>query len=170
MTGLKLGPMRTTHIAQILEIEKVLFPTPWTRGMFEQEVAEGPSPEGPGSYAVVATIHDRVVGYAVAWFIERAAHLMNIAVRTELQREGIGKRLLDDLIETALAAGKRFIVLEVRASNAAAQAFYRHFGFESVGIRPGYYTDNREDAILMTGDLASYTVRRGSEPRKRKAD
>jgi ribosomal-protein-alanine N-acetyltransferase len=169
MNGLKVDPMESAHIAEILEIEKILFPTPWTRTMFEEEVAGRPGPDGPGSYAVVATIDGRVIGYAVAWFIENGVHLMNIAVHREFHRRRIGKRLMNHLIETATAAGQRVILLEVRASNAAARAFYRQFGFRSVGIRPGYYSDNREDAVLMAVDLGVQKERRKREPRKREA-
>ena len=168
MRGLELGPLETSHIPEILEIEKTLFPTPWTPGMFEQEVADRPSEEGPGSYAVVATKDGRVAGYAIAWFIESGVHLLNIAVRGELQRQGVGTVLLDDLIETASKAGKRILVLEVRASNVTAQAFYQRFRFESVGVRPGYYSDDCEDAILMAIDLAPFArrERRGTGKRK----
>jgi len=160
--------MESAHIAEILEIEKLLFPTPWTRTMFEQEVLGRPSPDGPGSYAVVATVDSRVVGYTVAWFIADGVHLMNIAVHREFHRQSIGKRLMNHLIDTAKAAGKRVILLEVRASNAAAHAFYRRFGFRSVGIRPGYYSDNREDAILMAVNLRAQRKQRKREPGKRK--
>lgn len=166
MTGPKLGPMEPSHIAEIIEIEKTLFPTPWTQGMFEQEIAVGGNPEGPGSYSVVATTGGRVTGYAVAWFIQDGVHLMNIAVRREYQRRGIGKCLMDHLIEIASATGKRIIVLEVRAGNAAARAFYRKFMFESVGIRRGYYVDSREDAILMALDLGARAAQREREPKK----
>jgi ribosomal-protein-alanine N-acetyltransferase len=170
MTGLEVRVMKASHISEILEIEKTLFSTPWTRGMFEQEVAGTSVDDVPGSYAVVATLGGRVVGYAIAWFIELGVHLMNIAVRKEFQRQGIGKRLLNDLIETASAAGKRIIVLEVRTSNAAAQAFYRRFGFESVGVRPDYYADSGEDAILMAAHLLPRAVRRKRESRKRESN
>jgi ribosomal-protein-alanine N-acetyltransferase len=167
MTGLELAPIQSSHIPEILEIEKTLFATPWTRGMFEQEIAARPGPDGPGTYSVVATVGDRVAGYVVAWFIDEGVHLMNIAVRREFQRRGIGRRLLADLVKTASAAGKRFIVLEVRAGNAAAQALYRTFLFENIGIRRRYYADNGEDAVLMALRLSSRSPRRKREPKKR---
>lgn len=170
MTGLELGPMDFSHIAEILEIEKTLFATPWTRGMFEQEIGARPGSNGPGTYSVVARADGRVAGYAVAWFVDEGVHLMNIAVRKESQRRGIGRRLLSDLIETASAARKRFIVLEVRASNEAAQAFYREFSFTSIGVRPGYYMDNGEDAVLMGLSLERRAAQRKRETKKRRAD
>jgi len=168
MTGLRFVSMSASHVPEILEIEKTLFPTPWTQGMFEQELLAGPSPEGPGSYAVVALGEGRVVGYTVAWFIEEGVHLMNIAVRKEYQRRGVGKRLMKHLIAAALASHRVIIILEVRLSNAGAQAFYEGFGFEKFGMRRGYYADNREDAILMGLDLASVAARRKRGKRKTK--
>jgi len=158
----KLEPMCPGHLPDILEIEKTLFPTPWTQGMFEQELIAGPSPEGPGSYAVVAAAAGRVLGYTVAWFVDEGVHLMNIAVRKDTQRRGVGRRLMRHLLREARSAGKAVIILEVRVSNSGAQAFYESFGFAKFGVRRGYYADNREDAILMALDLSKASVRRKS--------
>jgi [ribosomal protein S18]-alanine N-acetyltransferase len=162
MTGPKLETMRPAHIPDILEIEKTLFPTPWTHGMFEQELIAGPSPEGPGSYAMVALEAGRVLGYTVAWFVDEGVHLMNIAVRKDCQRRGVGRKLLRHLVREARSAGKVVIILEVRMTNTGAQAFYESFGFAKFGVRRGYYADNREDAILMALDLSRASARRKS--------
>jgi ribosomal-protein-alanine N-acetyltransferase len=162
MTGPRLETMHPAHIPDILEIERTIFPTPWTHGMFEQELKAGPSPEGPGSYAMVAVEGGRVLGYTVAWFVDEGVHLMNIAVRKDVQRRGVGRRLLRHLIRAARAAGKIVIILEVRTSNTGAQAFYESFGFAKFGVRRGYYADNREDAILMALDVARTRARRKS--------
>jgi ribosomal-protein-alanine N-acetyltransferase len=153
MIDVKIEPLKASHISQILEIEKTLFPTPWTRGMFEQELANDPGGDGPGSHAFVAMHRGRLVGYAVAWFVEDGVHLMNIAVCKEFQRKGVGRVLLKDLIERAVAAKKLVIILEVRAGNRAALEFYARFMFSSYGVRRGYYADTHEDAILMALDL-----------------
>lgn len=153
MEEIKIQPLARSHVSEILEIEKDHFATPWTRWMFEQEIVENPGPEGPGTYAKVATVDGRVAGYAIAWFIQDGIHLMNIAVGRDFQRRGIGARLLHDLIGNGSAVHKHVIVLEVRASNAGAQAFYRRFGFDVVGVRRRYYVDNQEDAILMARHL-----------------
>jgi ribosomal-protein-alanine N-acetyltransferase len=165
MIEVDLEPLKKSHISQILEIEKTLFPTPWTRGMFEQELALDPRGEGPGSHAIVAMHADRLVGYAIAWFVDDGVHLMNIAVRKEFQRGGVGRILLEDLIERAVTAKKLVIILEVRASNRAAQEFYARFMFTNFGVRRGYYADTREDAILMALDLTELTEgrQRGQE-------
>jgi ribosomal-protein-alanine N-acetyltransferase len=162
MNEIKLLPLEQSHITEIVEIEKDHFATPWTRWMFEQEIVAQPGPEGPGTYAVVATADGRVAGYAIAWFIQDGIHLMNIAVHRDFQRRGIGGRLLNDLIARGAVARKHVIVLEVRASNKGAQAFYRRFGFEIVGVRRRYYVDNQEDAILMARHLVPHVRRRES--------
>jgi len=162
MTGPKLEAIRPAHVPEILEIEQALFPTPWTHGMFEQELIAGPSAEGPGSYAVVAVEAGRVLGYTVAWFVDEGVHLMNIAVRKDCQRRGVGRKLVRHLIREARSAGKRVIILEVRVSNTGAQAFYENFGFVKFGVRRGYYADNREDAIMMALDLSKAPARRKS--------
>jgi ribosomal-protein-alanine N-acetyltransferase len=170
MTGIRLEQMDLTHITEILEIEGETFPTPWTRGMFEQELQTAPSSEGPGSYAKVALIDECVAGYAVGWFVEGGAHLMNIAVAREFRRRKVGTLLISDLIETSLAAGKLIIILEVRVSNKPAQAFYEKFMFERFGVRRGYYADNREDAVLMALDLTARAGRKKRETRKSSTD
>jgi ribosomal-protein-alanine N-acetyltransferase len=93
-----------------------------------------------------------ILGFAGLWFMADEAHLANIAVRERYREKGVGERLLISVIELAIKQNARFITLEVRASNKAAQALYRKYGFAEVGTRREYYTDNKEDAILMTAD------------------
>jgi len=170
MIEIKIEPLNKSHIRQILEIEKMLFPTPWTRGMFEQELAPDPRGEGPGSHAFVALHGHRLAGYAIAWFVDDGVHLLNIAVRQEFQRKGVGRALLEDLIGRAVAARKRVIILEVRASNSAAHEFYSRFMFTDFGVRRGYYADTHEDAILMALDLSEIVERRQREGEKPDAE
>ena len=93
-----------------------------------------------------------ILGFAAVWFLADEAHLANIAVREVYQRQGVGEQLLLSVLKTAIDEKARFVTLEVRASNKAAQALYSKCGFIEVGTRPGYYTDNKEDAVLMTVD------------------
>ena len=95
---------------------------------------------------------DFIVGFAGMWFMVDEAHLSNIAVRTAYRRRGVGESLLIAVIEQAVAENARFVTLEVRASNIEATSLYRKYGFAEVGVRRGYYTDNGEDAILLTVD------------------
>lgn len=155
MSEIQRIPMTDEHVAQVIAIERQVFTTPWTAEMFRQEI------RGLfGSQATVALDGDRVVGYQVAWFIEDEVHLVNIAVAPAYQNRGIGRRLLMELIEEALSTDKIIITLEVRASNLTAQAFYRRFFFRTIGVRKGYYSDNREDALLMVMDLQAFAHRR----------
>jgi len=91
-----------------------------------------------------------ILGFAGLWFMADEAHLANIAVREAYRQKGIGELILSSIIELAIEQSARFITLEVRESNKAAQSLYRKYGFVDVGVRHGYYSDNKEDAILMT--------------------
>ena len=113
------------------------------------------SPEQPASQRKPKEI----LGFAGLWFMADEAHLTTIGVREEHRRRGIGELLLISCIELAIEKGASVASLEVRMSNLGAQALYEKYGFNKVGVRPRYYTDNGEDALIMTTDLitsASY--------------
>lgn len=93
---------------------------------------------------------DYVFGFAGLWLMAGEAHITNIAVRENYHRQGIGELLLISLIDLAIELGAKLVTLEVRASNTEAQSLYAKCGFVEVGLRRGYYTDNREDGVLMT--------------------
>ncbi|MBI4266994.1 MAG: ribosomal protein S18-alanine N-acetyltransferase [Chloroflexi bacterium] len=93
-----------------------------------------------------------VAGFAGIWVMTDESHLTNIAVRQSYQRQGIGEMLLISVIELSAKLNANIVTLEVRVSNAPAQELYRKYGFTNVGLRKGYYTDNREDALLMSTD------------------
>ena len=101
-----------------------------------------------------------ILGFAGLWFMADEAHLANIAVREAYRQRGVGEQLLISAIKLAMEHNASIITLEVRASNRAARALYKKYGFAEVGTRPAYYTDNKEDAVLMTADgitSASFT-------------
>ncbi len=91
-----------------------------------------------------------IFGFAGFWIVAGEAHITNIAVREQSRRQGIGELLLISLIELAMELDAQLVTLEVRASNTAAQGLYAKYGFTQVGVRRGYYTDNREDGVLMS--------------------
>jgi len=91
-----------------------------------------------------------IVGFTGIWIMADEAHITNIAMRESHRRRGVGELLLISIIDLATELNARFITLEVRASNTAAQSLYHKYGFTQVGFRRGYYTDNGESAILMT--------------------
>jgi ribosomal-protein-alanine N-acetyltransferase len=132
----------------IVAIENAVYPTPWSRSMFAGELAK-PSSVSLGAF-------DPDVGGLVAYLIVSryvdAWHIMNVAVHPECRRQGVASRLLDELFELTAGDPRRGYTLEVRVSNATAIALYERFGFEPSGLRRGYYTDNREDALIMWKD------------------
>jgi ribosomal-protein-alanine N-acetyltransferase len=129
-------------------IERRSYPTPWSRSMFASELAK-PSSVSLGAYD---TETSELVGYLVISRYVDAWHVMNVAVVPERRRQGIASALFDRLFEVTGNDGRRGYTLEVRISNQAAIKLYERLGFQSRGVRRGYYTDNREDALIMWRD------------------
>lgn len=125
-------------------IERQSYPSPWSRAMFSAEL------EKPSAFALGAYVdkHD-LVGFAIASRYVDAWHVMNIAVAPAFRRRGIAQALLERLFELTASDPRRGYTLEVRVSNVDAIRLYERLGFEARGIRRGYYTDNREDAVIM---------------------
>jgi len=142
---LVIETMQTNHVSAVVAIEERTFDSPWTEGMFRQEVADGYL-----SRSWVATVGGVVVGYIISWFLRDEVHLLNIALDPDHRGRGYGKRMMQYLIDEAVHAGRDVITLEVRESNTPARHLYESFGFVNVGRRLGYYQDNREDAVVMT--------------------
>ena len=126
------------------EIEQASYPTPWSRAMFAAELQK-PSSLSLGAYGETGAL----VGYLIVSRYVDAWHVMNVAVAPEFRRRGIAKALLERLFEVTGGDPRRGYTLEVRVSNADAIRLYERLGFEARGIRRGYYTDNREDALIM---------------------
>jgi len=95
-------------------------------------------------------VRQYILGFAGFWIMADEAHITSIAVREIHRRQGIGERLLISIIDLAIGLNAHKLTLEVRASNVAAQSLYYKYGFTQVGLRRGYYTDNKEDAVLMS--------------------
>jgi ribosomal-protein-alanine N-acetyltransferase len=141
--------MRLDDMPDVHEIERLSFRTPWPSYAFEQELRGNRL-----AHYVVARASDRVVGFAGVWLMVDEAHVTTFGVHPDWRRQGIGRQLLLSLVELSRTIGARRMTLEVRASNDSAQSLYRSYGFEEVGRRPRYYTDDDEDAIVMsTPDL-----------------
>jgi ribosomal-protein-alanine N-acetyltransferase len=139
-----LRRLESGDLDAVEEIERVSYPTPWSRSMFAAELQK------PSSIAIGAYHRSgELVGYAIVSRYVDAWHVMNIAVIPEFRRRGIGKSLLERLFEVTASDPQRGYTLEVRVSNADAIRLYEKLGFEARGIRRGYYTDNREDALIM---------------------
>jgi len=138
------------HDLDVVEsIERESYQTPWSRSMFDAELRK------PSSLALGAFTEDDLVGYAFVSRYVDAWHVMNIAVADSFRRRGIASALLERLFEVTESDSRRGYTLEVRVSNTGAIRLYERLGFERRGIRRGYYTDNREDALIMWREPAS---------------
>jgi len=136
----------------IEEIERASYPTPWSRSMFAGELAK------PSSLSVGAFHPEggELLGYLIISRYVDAWHVMNVAVDPDHRGRGVGTMLLERLFELTADDARRGYTLEVRVSNATAIRLYERLGFRARGVRRGYYTDNREDALIMWKDpLAS---------------
>jgi ribosomal-protein-alanine N-acetyltransferase len=187
-------PMLLEDIPQVVEIERVAFPSPWPARAYRYEVTQnrlahyfvvrprlpqsldpGREKEEPGLLRRIHTWaqggHDNsrpVVGYCGFWIAAQEAHISTIAVEPRYRGQGVGQLLLATAIEKALELDATLISLEVRVSNLVAQNLYQKYGFEVVGRRPRYYSDNREDALIMTADhIASPPYQRMFDQRRK---
>ena len=142
-----LRRLELSDLDAIERIERASYPTPWSRSMFAGELAK----ESSHSIAAV-TPDEQLVGYLVLSRYVDAWHVMNVAVDPEHRRLGIAAAMLQRLFEVTHDDAERGYTREVRVSNLAAISLYESFGFVSRGVRRGYYTDNREDAVIMWRD------------------
>lgn len=149
--GLEVVPMTEDDLDEVMQIERMSFSVPWTPGMFRQDL------EFPLARCLAAregsAEKKRLAGYVLCWFVADEVHVTNIAVRKDLRKQGVATRLLEEALCQARREMMHYCTLEVRVSNEAAKGFYRKLGFESRGIRPKYYSDNNEDAVIMWLDL-----------------
>lgn len=136
--------MLVEHLDQVEEIEKVSFPTPWTRSSFTDELLRNDF-----AHYIVAVHEGAVIGYGGMWHILDEAHITNVAVRPDCRGKNIGKALMLEIIRQAVTMGVNSMTLEVRPSNKAARRLYHVLGFEERGVRKRYYSDTNEDAIIM---------------------
>jgi ribosomal-protein-alanine N-acetyltransferase len=148
-TKFKLRRMRLSDIDQVHTLEERIFPTPWTRKSYEFELEHNTASE---QWIIEAWAEHKewvIVAYTVCWQLGDELHVANLAVAPKYRRRGLGKRLLHHVLERAAEKGMKSATLEVRSGNQAAQSLYTSFGFEVVGRRKRYYSNNHEDALLM---------------------
>lgn len=144
MVKYSVRAMVPEDIDAVFEIETQSFKTPWTYESLEREILFNEI-----ARYLVLVIDEKVCGYAGFWIIFDEAHITNIAVRREWRGMGYGKILVNSLIDYARNIGMRAMTLEVRANNDIALALYTHLGFLRSGIRPNYYADEGQDAVIM---------------------
>jgi [ribosomal protein S18]-alanine N-acetyltransferase len=148
----RIEPMRVEDLDEVLDIERVSFPNPWSRHAFLYELREnrvarlwvGRAADEPSA---------PVIAYLCLWLIADEVHVTNFAVQPSLRQQGIGRQLMGTLLELYRQQGATRAALEVRPSNHGARRLYEAFGFRQVGLRRGYYFDTGEDALLMEARL-----------------
>ena len=168
-------PMRPEDIPQVMDLERESFPTMWPQTVYQRELknklarylvaceprerAQAEPPAVSSGFrgllrrlvgAPATATRDRIVGMVGLWCMVGEGHIVTIAVRSSCRRQGIGELLVVSVLEAAIDAGQEEVTLEYRVSNLAARALYEKYGFRQVGVRVRYYSDNQEDAVLMT--------------------
>lgn len=139
--------MRPEDMAEVIAVERAAYSPGWPATAFERELTQN----GMARYVVLRRPGDEsIAGFAGLWLMVDEAHVVTVAVLPEERRHGYGRVLVHGLMHVALHNEMTAATLEVRASNTAARALYRGYGFYEVGERKRYYSDNREDAIIMT--------------------
>lgn len=141
---IQIIPMAEEHLDGVMELEEATFSIPWTRADFEREVKENTM-----AIYYVAAEEDKIIGYAGMWHVVTEGHITNVGVLEEARCKGVGSLLMEKLIEIALEKKMTGMTLEVRMGNAPAQALYHKYGFKTEGIRKNYYSDTKEDALIM---------------------
>jgi ribosomal-protein-alanine N-acetyltransferase len=145
-TAVELRRLSVGDLPAIERIERRSYPTPWSRTMFAGELSK------PTSRCYGAFIGDQLRAYLIVARYVDAWHVMNVAVDPDARRQGVAQRMLEHLFVETADDETRGYTLEVRVSNAEAIRLYERLGFVGTGIRRGYYTDNREDALIMWKD------------------
>jgi ribosomal-protein-alanine N-acetyltransferase len=145
----KLRRMTAADLDPVAEIDSVSFSLPWPKKSFEYEL------RNPVSRLWVIETEDggegkRIAGMICTWVIEGEGHIATFAIHPDFRRKGLATRLLATALLEAVREGVELVYLEVRRSNLAAIHMYEKFGFKTTGIRAGYYSDNHEDALMMT--------------------
>jgi ribosomal-protein-alanine N-acetyltransferase len=144
-------PMLRSDLDTVCRIARESFSTPWTQAVFESELQR--------DWAEVRVLRsgkgERICGFINFWIIGDEIHIHNLAVLPTMRRRGYGRTLLLDMFEIAKNRSVSTILLEVRCSNEAAINLYKSVGFKSIAIRPRYYSDNQEDAMIMRGEISA---------------
>lgn len=154
-----MAPLGKEHLDQIMEIETASFEHPWPRGLFLGEMA---IPQARDQVALLEP-SNLVLAFFCFWLTAGQAQVQNLAVHPAFRRRGIARWLLLNCLAQARDQGAHSAVLEVRAGNLAAKALYEKLGFEALEVRPGYYREEGEDALVMFRSLEGLTGQRGEK-------
>lgn len=140
---IQIRGMTGADITRVMQIEKVIFPDPWSSEAFKEQM------KGDGWNAIVAECDGGIIGYACYYIVAGEAHLTNIGVEPKYRRKSVAKQLLDNILQVVTESNCEYIFLEVRPSNHGAVAFYERFHFDVLYRRPDYYREPVEDALVM---------------------
>lgn len=143
-----LRPMTTADMDEIMAIERIAYRFPWSDGFFLQELRV------PCARSILAEVEGRIAGYVLFWILPGAIDIHNLATHVDFRRRGLARLLLGKVLGQAKAQSISRVTLEVRSSNVPAQRLYESTGFITTGVRKGYYSDDGEDALAMTLELA----------------
>lgn len=143
-TDIVIRTMTVEDLDGVMSVEFDSFLTPWSRAAFEEELRTNRL-----AHYLVAVENGNIVGYAGTWLVINEAHVTNVAVTGQRRREGIGRLLMENLLDLARDSGMDSMTLEVRVSNEAARHLYQQLGFVEAGIRKNYYSETKEDALIL---------------------
>lgn len=154
---LEVRRMRPDDLEEVMVIERAAFRHPWSTELFRRELDHDWSTIlvalEPLTSASFGRLSERIVGFLIYWLVHDEVHVLNVACAPEHRRKGIARLLLQETEKRADQAKAALMTLEVRRSNLAALELYRQFDFRAVGVRPNYYVDEGEDAIVMVKEL-----------------
>ena len=145
--NLTIDMMTSKDIDGVFEVEKNCFEHHWSKDSFKKEL------RNENARYVVAKLDDKIVGYVGIWFILDEGHITNVAVHNDYRGNKIGDKLVQALVNLCKENNINSMTLEVRVSNVVAQNLYKKYGFKLAGIRKEYYSDNKEDAMIMWNDI-----------------
>ncbi|MGL5346704.1 MAG: ribosomal protein S18-alanine N-acetyltransferase [Peptostreptococcaceae bacterium] len=146
-SNLVIEQMTSEDIGGVFEVEKNCFEHYWSKDSFTKEL------KNDVARYLVAKIDNKVVGYVGIWFVVDEGHITNVAVHSDYRGLKIGDKLIKELVDLCKKNNIVSMTLEVRVSNIVAQNLYKKYGFKLAGIRKEYYSDNKEDAMIMWNDL-----------------
>jgi len=149
--GLAFRRMRSSDLPRVMEIERAAFSHPWSEELVRRELSHDFSTVLLA--VAVAAGEEECHGFIITWLVHDELHVLNVAVAPEARRRGVARALLGEAEARGRAEGARVATLEVRRSNGAAIGLYRSLGYGEVGMRPRYYAEDGEDALVMDKEL-----------------
>jgi ribosomal-protein-alanine N-acetyltransferase len=151
VTGLRIRRMGHDDLPAVMEIERVAFTNPWSTEMVKKELTQ--------DWSTVLLAEEpfdagfKLRGFSIFWLVQDEQHVLNVATDPQWRRRGVGRAVMQATLEVGRAHRCRISTLEVRRGNVPAMEMYRALGFRPVGMRPNYYADDREDAVVMVYDF-----------------